>query len=197
MFEADMEITLERERASVRAHVRGWKDGGYILVDVPDARWKQKDENPLVARLASSGKYYGFTTRAIGFMPEINLLILEYPEDIVDTSLRTAERFTITLPVTMTMAVKDKRYDYPGLITDISKHGCRIACGRPFNVSERLALSGQFPQGDKFEKIMFTIISASGGEGKFFYGGQLTFPAKEDEKALVEFMKRVKIAYGP
>lgn len=196
MFKTGMEITLERNRLSARALVRGWKDGAYILMEMPDLRWKQNDPTPIVGRASRGGKYYGFTTKYMGALPEINLVILEYPEDIVDSVLRTAERYPVTLPVTLTAKNKGKEFTYQGVITDLSKGGCLIRSQRPFNVNETFTLSGAFPTGESFSGILLTALASEGSEGKFEIRCRFDSIPPEDERALSRFLGVVKTVHG-
>lgn len=196
MFKAGMEITLERNRLSARALVRGWKDGAYILMEMPDLRWKQNDPSPIVARTSLDGKYYGFTTKYIGALPEVNLVILEYPEDIVDSILRTAERYCVTLPVTLTAKNRGKEFTYQGVITDLSKGGCLIRSSRNFHVNETFTLSGTFPSGESYTGILMTSLGADETGGKFENRCRFDSIPPEDEQALLRFLGVIKTVYG-
>ncbi|MBF0635559.1 MAG: PilZ domain-containing protein [Nitrospinae bacterium] len=196
MFKSGMEITLERNRLSARALVRGWKDGAYILMEMPDLRWKQNDQSPIVGRASRGGKYYGFTTKYLGVLPEINIVILEYPEDIVDSVLRTTERYPVTLPVTLSAKNKGKEFTYQGVITDLSKGGCLIRSQRSFSVNETFTLSGSFPTGESFSGILLTALASNGSDGKFEIRCRFDSVPPDDERSLSRFLGMVKTVHG-
>jgi hypothetical protein len=196
MFKTGMEITLERNRLSARALVRGWKNGVYILMEMPDLRWKQNDPNPIVGRTSSEGKYYGFTTKYIGALPEVNLIILEYPDDIIDNVLRTTERYAVTLPVTLTARNRGKEFTYQGVITDLSKGGCLVRSSQRFTANEAYIISGNFPTGESFSGILMTALSCEGSEGRFESRCRFDSTPPEDEQALLRFIGLVKTVYG-
>lgn len=196
MFKAGMEITLERNRLSTRALLRGWKDGAYLLMEMPDLRWKQNDPNPIVGRVSAGGSYYGFTTKYMGALPEINLVILDYPEDIIENVLRTAERYAVTIPVTLTGRNKGKEFTYQGVITDLSKGGCLLISSRQFSVNETYTLSGAFPAGELFSGILITVLSSKGPEGRFEIRCRFDSIPPGDEQALLRFLGMVKTVHG-
>lgn len=202
MFRAGMEITLERNRLSARALLRGWKDEAYLLMEMPDLRWKQNDPNPIVGRVSAGGSYYGFTTRYIGALPEINLVILEYPGDIIENVLRMAERYAVTIPATLTARHKEKEFTYQGVITDLSKGGCLLISSRPFSVNETYTLSGAFPAGERFSGILMTALSSSGSDGAKGSEGRFEMRCRfdsippDDERALSRFLDMLKTVHG-
>lgn len=191
-----MEITLERNRLSTRALLRGWRDGAYLLMEMPDLRWKQNDPNLIVARVSAGGSYYGFTTRRIGVLPEINLVILEYPDDIIKNVLRTTERFAVTIPVTLTARNKGEEFTYQGVITDLSKGGCLLISSRHFGVSETYTISGVFPGGESFSGILMTPLSSSGSDGRFEMRCRFDSIPPGDARALLQFLVMVKTVNG-
>jgi hypothetical protein len=202
MFKPGMDITLERNRLSAHALLRGWKERGYLLMEMPDLRWKQYDPNPIVARVTTGGNYYGFTTKYIGILPEINLVILEYPEDIIENILRTTERFAVTIPVTLTARHKDKESEYQAVMTELSKGGCLLRSSRKFHDNETYTLSGDFPAGGRFSGILMTALSSKGLDGP--KGSEDMFEIRcrfdsippEDEQALSRFIAMVKTVHG-
>lgn len=196
MFKTGMDITLERNRLSAHALVRGWKNGVYILMEMPDLRWKQNDPDPIVARAFSKGKYYGFTTKFMGVLPEVNLVILEYPEDIIDNTLRAAERYAVTLPVKLTARYKGSSFEYEGMITDISKGGCLLRSSRALKINDTYILSGTFPAGETFSGILLTTLTSEGSNGRFENRCRFDSIPPEDELALSRFLGMVKTVHG-
>jgi hypothetical protein len=202
MFKAGMDITLERNRLSTHALLRGWKAGAYLLMEMPDLRWKQNDPTPMVGRVSTGGNYYGFTTKYMGVLPEINLVILEYPEDIIENILRTTERFAVTIPVTLTARHKEKESTYQSVMTELSEGGCLLRSSRKFHDNETYTLSGAFPAGESFSGILMTALSSKGLQTP--KGSQDMFEIRcrfdsippEDEQALLRFIGMVKTVYG-
>lgn len=171
-------------------------------MEMPDQRWKQSDPNPIVCRVSMGGSYYGFTTKYMGALPEINLVMLEYPEDIIENLLRTSERYAVTLPVTLTARYKAKEFTYQAVITDLSKGGCLLMSSRQFSVNETYTISGLFPAGDSFSGILLTVLSASdpdgtkGADGRFKMRCRFDSVPPEDEQALSRFLGMVKAVHG-
>jgi hypothetical protein len=196
MFNAGAEITLERDRMSSRAIVRGWREDAYLLLEVPDLRWKQKSADPIVCRMSHSGKYYGFTTNFIASLQEINLGVFEYPADIIDNTLRSAERYQVTIPVKLTAKFKNNTFEYEGLITDISKGGCLLKSSRALKSNETFTLSGTFPTKESFDNIVMTALSSEGHDAHFVVRCRFDVVPPEAEQAIARFLKLVETSLG-
>lgn len=186
---------MEREGANCKATVRGWKEDDYLLVETPDPKWRHKTNDDIIGRLTHGGKYYGFTTSMIGILPEISMIVLRYPDDVVDTTLRESDRHEVTLPVKITYMTGANPHVYTGVITDISMGGCKLMSQKYFNADDVVFLSGMFPTGRIFEKIGFIIKSVRGVD-KFEYGGMLRIPLASDREALAGFMDKMKQLKG-
>jgi len=192
-FEVGAELHLERERVSATTKLRGWKEGVYIIVDIPDGRWRIKDTNPIICRLLADGKYYGFTTLWLGVLPEINLMMLEYPDDIVDTSLRDDKRFTVSLPISIVRNHDGRRDEFPALMTDLSVKGCQIVSPSAVNTNDKLELSGGLPGGESFKDVIFTVKQITQEGVKFVLGGALEIPSEAGKQAFDRLISQLMV----
>ncbi|MBI5814315.1 MAG: PilZ domain-containing protein [Nitrospinae bacterium] len=188
-----VEMHMERAPLSADTHIRGWKDGVYILVDAPDGRWKVKDPTPIVCRLFEEGKYYGFMAAMFATLPELNLLLIEYPDEIVDTSVREEERFKVSLPVTITAVIKESQVDFPGIVIDLSQNGCQLISSKPVNVNDRLLLAGGFPGGQIFKDIPFVTKRVDELKGKWQLGGALDINEGAGKEAFERFLSQLRV----
>lgn len=203
LFATGQEVILERGSHSAKSKLRGWRTGHYLLVDAPDKTWNAISSTPIIGRLSGEVSYYGFTTEALGlFVVENvlaqedifvvdNILVLRYPDDIVETSSRKQLRFDTTIPVEIVDKDGSGDANIAGVITNISESGCQLVCAEPYNVDEKLYLRVYFPTGSRIEKIGSILRSVTKLNDKFSYG--VLFDIIDDDELipLKEFINTV------
>ena len=192
MFEAGQEISLEGDRGATRVTVRGWKEGVYLLVDIPSKGWNVRDASPLVGRIFHEGSYHGFTTHSLGGFMEIGLMVLQYPEDTIETEYRMSERFSVTAPVTIYRTTAEKTVEWDGIITDISKDGCQLMSHKSIPVDTTVFLRGAFTDSSTFETIGVFIKSSEIVGGQYRYGGRFEISSDSDMDALAAYIDKMK-----
>lgn len=192
MFEIGQELTLEQGRLHARSFVRGWKEGSYLLVDIPDKGWNTRDPSEMIARMFHEGAYHGFTTYIMGAYLEIGLMALQYPDETIDTSYRESERFPVTVPMTIYRTVGDKVAEWEGVITDISKNGCQLMCQRSMHIDSVVFLRGHFTDASGFETIGCVIKSRDIRAGQYLYGVRFEITSDSDKEALDGFFEKLR-----
>ncbi|VAX21753.1 hypothetical protein MNBD_NITROSPINAE04-2377 [hydrothermal vent metagenome] len=189
-FKTGQEIILEKDSKPTKSKLRGWRIGHYLLVDTPDISWTSQNA-PIIGRFFGEATYYGFSTRVLGLLREVNLLALGYPDDIVETSSRKHLRFDTTIPVEIVN--KDGSIDekITGVIINISETGCQLVCAKPYNVDGKLYLRIHFPTGSHIENIGCILRSVAKVSDKFSYG--VLFDIIDDDELipLKEFINTV------
>lgn len=101
----------------------------------------------LVARYLHAGSVFGFSSMVLlALATPRRLILLEYPDRVVEHNLRRHRRAACNLPVTVIEGAKR----FAGIISDISNAGCRIQIfgldpQTVFAVGATVQLETQFP----------------------------------------------------
>ncbi|MBF0169817.1 MAG: PilZ domain-containing protein [Nitrospinae bacterium] len=150
MFAAGIDITLEGDPGTTHTMVRGWKEGAYFLIDAPPGAWRNIPGSEALCRIDHDGRYYGFAAPCLALLPELNLLVFGWPDDIMENDRRTASRFDITMPVTVYRNMGGKEVGHnDGVITDLSRGGCRLICERAYQEGDKILMTGHLPLGER------------------------------------------------
>lgn len=134
----------------------GMELGKYLIVRLPlksGIQNKLNIKNRITIRFVVGGAIYGFHSRIINcIMSPMLLVLLKFPEDIENVTLRKHQRVICFFPVTLS----HQGTSYKGHIIDISQGGCRML----FECDE-----GSCPQAldvDSIKDIDFNILGTAG-----------------------------------
>ena len=178
-FESGMELSLELNGQAYRTALRGWRRSQYLMVDLPDAgQWPPQSKEVIIGRLFGNGTYYGFSTECMSVMREFRLVILRYPEDMVDTTYRKTERFAISLPVTVHRQLSGGERQEKGVITNISAGGCQLRSPKPIGKGDSFRLTINLPTGQTIKEVNCLSRSVNPETDHFVVG--LSFDIQKD-----------------
>lgn len=191
MFSVGQDVFLEIGGAKVTTRVRGLKKGTYFLVDMPK-EVKLHPGDDLVCRSVHGGEYCGFYSKVIALLSEIGLVLIKYPEDITISSIRTAERYSVALPVEISNKSMSGSEKFVELLEDISAGGCRIMSARKMVKDDELALGGEFLPGLAFENLSGIIAwTRKISDNRAEYGIRFYPLANEDKRLMDRFISIV------
>lgn len=167
------------------------ESGQYILVDNPGAAWTTTDKSTIIVRLFGESAYYGFTTYCIGMLRELKLLVLRYPEDIIDSPYRKFSRFDITIPAKIAPEGANDYDKEDGVVVNLSEGGCQLISAKSFDVNDNLFLSIDFPTGSGVDKLSCIARTVNQEDKKFNYGLQFDIINDDELNAIKEFLKQL------
>lgn len=183
IFKRGLEILLDDSHSKLRTTLCGWKSGKYLLIEEPTGR-NVRDGVSLVARLFHDGCYYGFDVEALGHLPEVHMLVLKYPDNIMQSSVRKSSRLEVALPVKVFRGTNQADTVNDALITDLSASGLHFSCFMLFNVGETVGVIGAL-EPEQPDKTLHVIVRSMKGVGvKYEYGAEFVFAEAGEEKAL-------------
>ncbi len=152
--------------------------------------------NKLVIQYLHEGTIYVFLAKIIEVITKpIQIVVLEYPEKVVNLGLRSAERVTCRVPA----AIIFKGAPKEAVIEDLSITGCRInATYKPVEKNyiarpnEKVQINCRFP-GAFGENIIAGIVrNAKKKELKLTYGIQFETVSPEARKAIERYLETIK-----
>jgi len=191
MFKAGRSLTLERGGVKARTVLRGWKNGQYLLVDIPGGLWTAPSTAPILCQIFSAGAARGFKTEFVGVLRELKLLVLKYPSDIVDATNRSSSRFNTTLPVSV-LGGRDGDEEWGrGVITNISKGGCQVVCptgSGHLDIGDKLYLRACLAVGSVIEKAPCQLRRLTQVNGHIIYNVEFDMAVRENLTAVHEFL---------
>jgi c-di-GMP-binding flagellar brake protein YcgR len=119
-----------------KAKLIGMDAGRYLVITMPHCpgptECKVGEDTFLKVRYVHGGNVFGFTSYVMGPVSHpVRLLIIAYPKQVAEQSLRKAERFDCYLPCKA--SIHDANAD--GTIVDISIAGCR--CVMPLSPTDQ------------------------------------------------------------
>jgi hypothetical protein len=187
-----LELSLENGSFKGKTNVCGWKDGKYILLDVPQG-WAIKQGQHIVARLFSDGSYCGFSSEVIGHFPEISVAAVSFPDDISESSSRKNGRYPAAIPIHALRQPSAEIGDENGIITDISMGGLKFTCNLMFKVGDTVYLNFTLPTGQSVTGAAVTIKGMKAGEKKYEYGAEFDIYCDSVQKAVGKLMDRLSL----
>jgi c-di-GMP-binding flagellar brake protein YcgR len=183
IFKRGLEIALDDSHSKLNTTLCGWKPGKYLLIEAPAGR-SIRENVSLVGRFFHDGCYYGFGVESLGLLPEAHMLVLKYPDDIVNSSVRQGSRLEVALPATVFRGASPADPAHNALITDLSAGGLNYSCFMMFNVGETVGVIGALSPEQPDKALRFIVRSMKTVGVKHEYGGQFVFGGAEEEKAL-------------
>ncbi|MBF0292058.1 MAG: PilZ domain-containing protein [Nitrospinae bacterium] len=190
IFKPGLELSLENGAYKGKTNVTGWKDGRYLLLDIPNG-WSVKQNQHIVARLSNGGMYCGFSSEVIGSFPEINVAVVKFPDDISESTSRKNGRFPAAIPVYASRQTSSNGAEKNGIITDISLGGLKFTCHMMFRVAEKVFLNFSLPTGQSVSAATVTVKSMKAGEKKYEYGAEFDIADETVQKAVGKLIERL------
>ncbi|MBF0292422.1 MAG: flagellar brake domain-containing protein [Nitrospinae bacterium] len=196
IFKRGLEILLDDSHSKLRTTLCGWKTGKYLLIEEPAGR-NVREGVSLVARFSHDGCYYGFNVEALGHLPEAHILVLKYPDDIMQSCVRKNSRLEVALPVNIFRGDKPSDALNDALITDLSAGGLNFSCFMSLNVGETVGVVGALEPEHPEMALSFIVRSVKTVGMKYEYGGEFVFSEGSAENALKTKVDRLDhLAHG-
>lgn len=189
MFEAGMVMSLEKGGAASRTSMRAWKEGHYILVDLPGGVWAVPSEDEIIARVVGHGMYMGFTTGYLGVLREFNILVLKYPGDIMETPFES-EKYSVSLPAQVTSGEGGE--EGRGVITSVSEDGCVFVTGAQMREGKAVMLRVNLPTAPGGVSLKGVIEKADQWSGQRVCDMKFETLDRESKKHITEFLKATR-----
>ena len=107
--------------------VRGWRQGHYVLLDLPRVGvedFKIPPQIGIQVHFTKAGLFVSFkTTSILSFVQAVSFLVIEYPRSFDSHNLRKHERFKANFPLRYHYEEDGQKIEDSGIVRDISESG--------------------------------------------------------------------------
>lgn len=149
------------------SHIRGWRDGDYILMDLPEGLLLRKD-NPCVVQFLSGGVVCGFRSiLADGGTVRSPQFRIFWPSALETVELRTNERTEIGAFCEVTLPCGDT---LEGRIHDLSVQGCGLILDEKLPKHIKVTVSLDSGKGFVFRELCGLVRNATSKGRGFLIG---------------------------
>jgi len=181
------QVTIQPEphkgtRTRHRSAIRGWNQGGYIVLDTPpgaEAAVALTKDLTCAIRFMNEGRAFAFYTRIIESVTKNSPFLRVYwPRELQGVQVRRHERIKLKIPCRLTLG---EGQIVQGEARDLSLGGCRILCQETLPAESSFNLDLQLPDGSSLDGAMCIVRSASQTQDGVFLGCEFT---QIDERSL-------------
>jgi c-di-GMP-binding flagellar brake protein YcgR len=152
-------ITVRGEVFTVQ--VRGWRQGQYVLLDLPRVGvedFKIPPQNGIQVHFIKAGLFVNFKTISIlSFVQAISFLVIEYPRSFDSHNLRKYERFKANFALRYHYEEDGKKIEDSGIVRDISASGILFTHTKQVFKENKLYLSFDIPSCGSIQNQMADI----------------------------------------
>ena len=152
-------ITVRGEVFSVL--VRGWRQGQYIILDLPRVGvedFRIAPQTGIQVHFTKEGLFVNFkTTSILSFVQAITLLIIEYPRTFDSHNLHKHERFKANFPVRFHYEDDGQKIEDSGIVRDISESGILFTHSKQVFKENKLCLNFDIPSCGSIQNQMTDI----------------------------------------
>lgn len=131
--------------------VRGWKNGQYVITDLPKVggeAYRVAPQTGVQIHFIKDGLFVNFKSSASYALAQaISLLVIEYPRTFDLHNLRKFERFKINAPVAFFSEEGDQKFEDAGILRDISSGGALLSHAKQISKQKLVHLSAELPTG--------------------------------------------------
>lgn len=198
-LKAGQELTIEFKGKKLKSYLRGWDlyGGKYLLIEPPHESLPPdlKPGASMVIRFQSEGVAYGLMVVLKKALIKTNLWVLRISQDIVETRIRSGDRFDCLIPATIMDDSETNPADLgKGMINDISLQGIRLITRKQLYVSKMDVIDLSFYVGlaGMIERQKMQVVKI-GRKGKMFeYSGpfvDMDFTTEEKLHKFFEFCR--------
>lgn len=168
-----------------RTVIRGWREGAYVLFDMPDEELHCVPNQACVIRFLVRGEACGFSTRiaAWGTKAKRYFHVL-WPPSIQAVGFRKFERVECSIPCTLTT---DEGKTLEGEVRDMSRGGVAIWLKTKLNTSGRVRVAFRLPDGARVEGAPCTVRSVHPMQGGALHGCEIDEDAPDDLRESIGF----------
>ena len=140
-------ITVRSEVFSVQ--VRGWRQGQYIILDLPRVGvedFRIAPQTGIQVHFTKEGLFVNFKTISIlSFVQAVTLLVIEYPIKFDSHNLRKHERFKANFPILYNYESDCRKFEDSGIVRDISVNGILLSHIQKLVKENKLCVSFEIP----------------------------------------------------
>ena len=141
--------------------VRGWRQGQYVLLDLPRVGvedFKIPPQIGIQVHFTKAGLFVSFkTTSILSFVQAVSFLVIEYPRSFDSHNLRKHERFKANFPLRYHYEEDGKKIEDSGIVRDISESGILFTHTKQVFKENKLCLNFDIPSCGSIQNQMVDI----------------------------------------
>ena len=141
--------------------VRGWRQGQYVLLDLPRVGvedYKIPPQIGIQVHFTKVGLFVNFkTTSILSFVQAISFLVIEYPRSFDSHNLRKHERFKANFPLRYHYEEDGQKIEDSGIVRDISESGLLFTHTKQVFKENKLCLNFDIPSCGSIQNQMVDI----------------------------------------
>ena len=141
--------------------VRGWRQGQYVLLDLPRVGvedFKIPPQIGIQVHFTKAGLFVSFkTTSILSFVQAISFLVIEYPRSFDSHNLRKHERFKANFPLRYHYEEDGQKIEDSGIVRDISESGLLFTHTKQVFKENKLCLNFDIPSCGSIQNQMTEI----------------------------------------
>ena len=141
--------------------VRGWRQGQYVLLDLPRVGvedYKIPPQIGIQVHFTKEGLFVSFkTTSILSFVQAISFLVIEYPRSFDSHNLRKHERFKANFPLRYHYEEDGQKIEESGIARDISESGLLFTHTKQVFKENKLCLNFDIPSCGSIQNQMTEI----------------------------------------
>ena len=141
--------------------VRGWRQGQYVLLDLPRVGvedFKIPPQIGIQVHFTKAGLFVSFkTTSILSFVQAISFLVIEYPRSFDSHNLRKHERFKANFPLRYHYEEDGQKIEDSGIVRDISESGILFTHTKQVFKENKLCLNFDIPSCGSIQNQMVDI----------------------------------------
>jgi c-di-GMP-binding flagellar brake protein YcgR len=131
--------------------VRGWKNGQYVITDLPKVggeAYRVAPQTGIQIHFIKDGLFVNFKSSVSSSLAQaISLLVVEYPRTFDLHNLRKLERFKTNVPVSFFSEEGEQKFEDAGILRDISSGGALLSHSKQVSKKNLLYISAELPTG--------------------------------------------------
>ncbi|MCC6490273.1 MAG: PilZ domain-containing protein, partial [Candidatus Hydrogenedentes bacterium] len=153
---------IQSAEGRVRAFIRGWQRGSYLLLDVPSSMQggaALRTGAECILRFLADGNACKCDTevQALGSGANFSYVRVNWPAVVSCARVRKHERISLHTLCTVRM---DNGAEFEGELVDLSAGGCRIMAPSPMLRHEHLVLRFELPDGSVIDQIDVDVCAS-------------------------------------
>ena len=141
--------------------VRGWRQGQYVLLDLPRVGvedFKIPPQIGIQVHFTKAGLFVSFkTTSILSFVQAVSFLVIEYPRSFDSHNLRKHERFKANFPLRYHYEEDGQKIEDSGIVRDISESGILFTHSKQVFKENKLCLNFDIPSCGSIQNQMADI----------------------------------------
>jgi len=141
--------------------VRGWRQGQYVLLDLPRVGvedFKIPPQIGIQVHFTKAGLFVSFkTTSILSFVQAVSFLIIEYPLSFDSHNLRKHERYKANFPLRYHYEEDGRKIEGSGIVRDISASGILFSHTKQVFKENKLCLNFDIPSCGSIQNQMVDV----------------------------------------